>query len=308
MHVALAVATGTIIGVSRSAVHDGPGVRTVVFFKGCPLRCDWCHSPETQASQPEVVLHTERCIACGSCLHTCGHDGVVALDGHYGVDRSKCLVCGECGAVCPAGAREVAGRTVTVRELIGEIERDVVFYDQTRGGVTASGGEPLHQALFLEELLEECRKRRISTVVETCGLAPPEAMIAVARYTDLFLYDIKLIDERRHRAATGRSNRRIIENLRMLAARRANVRVRFPLVPGVNDDEANVGAVGALLAELRLWQVDVLPYHRAGIAKYDRLDRPYALADVPVPGPAAVEETMDALRRFGLDVQTGGAR
>jgi pyruvate formate lyase activating enzyme len=302
------VVTGTILGTARSAVHDGPGVRTVVFFKGCPLRCTWCHSPESQAPTPEVMLRTERCIACGFCLETCTSAAVVVADSRFVVDRAKCRICGECGEVCPAGAREIAGRNVTIGELMREIERDVVFYDQSGGGVTASGGEPLQQAGFLEELLKQCRRRRISTVVETCGLARADALLAVARYTDLFLYDLKLMDDARHRAKTGGSNRRILENLRLLATEGASVRVRFPLIPGITDDRSNVHAIGTLLAELHVCQVDVLPYHRAGLAKYDRLDRTYALADVPVPSAVQVEEVAAALRRHGLQVQTGGAR
>lgn len=302
------VLTATITRIDRSAVHDGPGVRTVVFFKGCPLRCEWCHSPETQATTPVVALHHERCIACGSCMAACTNAAVTFVDGRYGVLRSRCRVCGECGDACPSGAREIVGHVVSVDDVMAEIERDVVFYDQSGGGVTASGGEPLQQAEFVEALLKRCRERRITTTVETCGLAPSGALLAVARWTDLFLFDLKLMDAVRHRRVTGRSNRQILYNLRLLASRHHNVRIRVPLIPGVNDDEANLSATGAFLAALGVMQVDVLPYHRAGVAKYARLDREYALLDLASPSAEVVDETIAALTRHGLDVQIGGMR
>lgn len=293
--------------IDRSAGHDGPGVRTVVFFKGCPLRCEWCHSPETQSSAPEIALHDEHCIGCGSCLAICMNEAVTVDGDRFGVSRERCRVCGECGVVCPSGAREVIGRTLTVDDVMRDIERDVIFYDQSGGGVTASGGEPLQQPAFLEALLQRCRARRIHTAVETCGLAPSNALLAVARWTDVFLYDIKLMDDARHRKVTGRSNRRILENLRLLVSRHHNVRVRFPLIPGVNDDEANVSAIGAFLSALPVSQVDVLPCHRDGV-EYARLDRQYALLDLPAAATETVERNVAALCRYGLDVQAGGVR
>ena len=311
--------TGTITRIDRSAVHDGPGVRTVIFFKGCPLRCHWCHSPETQSSRPEVVLYCERCLDCGACDAACAHGAVVAGRGvspdnvavaarRHGVNRDRCQVCGECTVVCPPGAREVVGRTVSVDGLVSDIERDTVFHDQSRGGVTMSGGEPLNQPMFLEALLKRCRERRIHTAVETCGYAPPRTLLAVADWTDLFLYDLKLMSDARHRKATGQSNRRILENLRLLCARHGNVRVRVPLIGGVNDDRANIRALGAFLSGLPLTGVDLLPYHTAGVAKYGRLGRPYSLNPSAIPSAGALDMAVETLSRCGLDVQVGGAR
>jgi pyruvate formate lyase activating enzyme len=307
------VLTGLIARVDRGAVHDGPGVRTVVFFKGCPLGCDWCHSPETQSSKPEVALHRERCVECGACLDACAHGAVaqrVRADG-FGppvIDRTRCQACGTCVDACPTGTRELVGRLLTVDRLVGEIERDTVFHDESGGGVTMSGGEPLHQPLFLEALLKRCRERRIETAVETCGYAPPRVLLAVARWTDLFLYDLKIMSDARHRAATGHSNRRILENLRLLCARHDAVRVRVPLVGGVTDDRANIRAIGALLSELPVTEVDLLPYHTAGIAKYERLDRPCLLGEDAIPSADAIAMSVETLSRCGLDVQVGGAR
>ena len=306
--------TGLIAHVDRSAVHDGPGVRTVVFFKGCPLRCHWCHSPETQSPRAEVVLYAERCLNCGACEAACGHDAVVAgresaaNPPSRGVNRTQCSVCGQCAAACPTGARSIVGRAVTVEAMIDEIERDTIFHDHSRGGVTMSGGEPLNQPLFLEALLAGCQKRRIHTAVETCGYAPPRTLLAVAKWTDLFLYDLKLMNDVRHRAATGQSNRRILENLRLLCGRHPAVRVRMPLVGGVNDDRPNIRAVGAFLADLPVSAIDILPYHSAGVAKYERLDRRSPLDESAIPSAETIAMAVETLSRCGLDVQVGGMR
>ena len=309
------VLTGLIARIDRSAVHDGPGVRTVIFLKGCPLRCHWCHSPETQAPRAEVALYAERCLNCGACAATCRHGAVLVGRGSrldkaesYGVNRTLCRVCGECTVVCPTEARTIVGRRVTVDALVNEIERDTVFHDHSRGGVTISGGEPLNQPRFLEALLKRCRERRIHTAVETCGHAPPRTLLAIAEWTDLFLYDLKLMSDERHRAATGQSNRRILENLRLLCGRHAEVCVRVPLIAGVNDDRPNIRAVGAFLSELPLWRVDVLPYHASGIAKYERLDRRSPLRESAIPSPETIAMAVDTLSRCGLDVRIGGAR
>jgi pyruvate formate lyase activating enzyme len=309
------VVTGTIARIDRSAVHDGPGIRTIVFFKGCPLRCHWCHSPETQSARPEVMLHGDRCLSCGACQAVCpagqgfGPDPAGrGIRPARTIDRSRCQACGECAIVCPTGARELVGRTLTVDDVVKAIERDTVFHDGSGGGVTMSGGEPLNQPIFLEALLKQCRARRIHTAVETCGFAPPRTLLAIARWTDLFLYDLKLVDDDRHVRATGQSNRRILENLPLLCARHHRVRVRIPLIGGMNDDRANIRAIGAFLAELPVSEVDILPYHAAGIAKYARLDRPYRLNASAVPSADAIEIAVETLSRCGLDVQVGGTR
>jgi pyruvate formate lyase activating enzyme len=302
------VLTGLIARIDRSAVHDGPGIRTLVFFKGCPLRCHWCHSPETQSPRAEVVLHRDRCLNCGACGATCEHDAILVGPQFRGVNRTRCRLCGKCTVVCPTGAREVVGRTVTVQALVHEIERDTIFHDHSRGGVTISGGEPLNQPKFLEAVLKACRERRIHTAVETCGYAPPRTLLAVAKWTDLFLYDLKVMSDVRHRAATGQSNRRILENLRLLCGRHKNVRVRMPLVAGVNDDRPNIRAMGAFLSELPVSHIDVLPYHAEGIAKYARLDRPSPLNETAIPSADTVAMTVETLSRCGLDVHVGGAR
>jgi pyruvate formate lyase activating enzyme len=297
---------GTVVQFERYAIHDGPGIRTVVYLKGCPLRCPWCHSPETQSPRPEVAIRSDRCIRCGTCLATCDHDAVVETIEGFDVDRDACQLCAECAAMCPTGAREIVGRTMTVGQVLAELERDVPCYDQSGGGVTISGGEPFMQPVFLEALAAKCRAHSLHTAIETCGLGDPDVFDRVAPYTDLFLYDLKLMDDERHRRITGGSNHVVFDNLARLVARGAKVRVRFPLIPGVNDDDENIVAMGAFVSSLGLSEVDILPYHRAGIAKYQRLGRPYDLPDVQPPSRGALVGVVGRLSRFGVSAHAGG--
>lgn len=297
---------GRIARVSRCATHDGPGIRTVVFFKGCPLRCAWCHSPETQALGPEILLLPDRCLRCGACVAACPHGAAALKADGPAIDRRYCRACGTCASACPSGAREITGASIPADALMRVIRRDVPFYDGSGGGVTFSGGEPLLQPTFLAALLERCRAERIDVAIETCGYASRRATLRAAAFAPLFLFDLKIVDDGRHRSMTGVSNRPVLANLRALAARRARITIRLPLVPGVTDDDENVRAVGTLAASLGIVRIDVLPYHRAGIAKYRRLDREYPLPQAPPAEAAAAEAAAGVLRRCGLDVTVGG--
>jgi pyruvate formate lyase activating enzyme len=299
--------TGTIFRIARYAVHDGPGIRTTIFLKGCPLRCWWCHSPESQVPSPELALKPDRCARCGTCVPFCPNGAIEADDdGGFTTDRERCEVCGTCARACPSGAREMAGVSYTVDQLMVEIEKDVVFFDESGGGVTFSGGEPLMQPAFLEAVLARCRAHAIHTAVDTCGLADPGVLARVSRLANLFLFDMKVMDDERHRDMTGVSNVRILANLRALVAEGANVRVRVPLVPGLNDDRENLRALGSFVRSLGLRRIDVLPYHRAGIAKYARLNLDYRLPDIQPPSEAAIDGVVYLLQDYGLLVQVGG--
>ena len=296
---------GVVFRIERYAIHDGPGIRTTVFLKGCPLECWWCHSPESQALDPEPMPRPERCIRCLACLAACEHGAIAEIDGRMSTDLALCEACGGRVDACPSGAREVAGRTMAVGEVIDEIGRDRIFYDPSGGGATFSGGEPLMQPDFLIALLDRCHAERIHTAVDTSGMAPPETVRAVGRLADLILYDVKLMDDERHRLHTGASNMPILENLALLAAERRPVIVRLPLIPGVNDDDENISATGAFVSSLGLTRVDVLPYHRAGMSKYERLSRAYRLPEVAPPGAGDLERVVRALERFNLTVHPG---
>ena len=309
MRALMADPTGVVFRIARYSVHDGPGIRTTVFLKGCPLRCLWCHSPESQRRPPELLVHPDRCIGCGTCLTVCPHHAAVRIDGRAdgrSVPGPSCVACGTCVASCPQRARQVVGWRATVAQVLTEIEKDRSFYDESAGGVTFSGGEPLAQPGFLRALLAACRARDIRTAIETSGYAPRSAFAAIQPFVDLFLYDVKLMDDRRHRAATGVSNRRVLSNLQALVADGARPRLRIPLVPGVNDDADNLQAVGRFVRTLGMNEVDLLPYHRAGLAKYARLNRPYLLADTPEPTTVDIDRAKDLFRQSGVSAHVGG--
>jgi pyruvate formate lyase activating enzyme len=301
------VASGTIFRIERFAIHDGPGIRTTVFLKGCPLACAWCHSPESQSRAPEFIPRADRCIRCGACVAACPHDAIRFAETPAVARPEACDLCGSCARACPSGARELVGYDVGVGDLVGLIEKDRIFYDQSGGGVTFSGGEPLMQPAFLLDAIVSCRERGIHTAIDTSGFGDPAALLRLADHADLFLFDLKIIDEARHEAFTGVGNRLILDNLRALARRHRAVIVRFPLVPGVNDDDAEVTALGRLIASIGLTRVNVLPYHRAGTAKYHRLNRTYRLHDVQPPSVDAQERVARTLEGFGLTVTRGGS-
>jgi pyruvate formate lyase activating enzyme len=281
--------TGTIFDLKRYAINDGPGIRTAVFMKGCPLDCWWCHNPEGRARHPQLMVRSNRCRLCADCVETCPQ-GAITISDKVFTDIALCQDCGTCAQICVQGAREMVGRVVTVGELLREIERDVVFFDQSGGGVTLTGGEPLMQHHFAIELLHACKAHGIHTVLDTSGYAPWQVMAEVAQQTDLFLYDLKLMDDVRHRKYTGVSNRLILSNLKRLSAAGENIIVRIPLIPGVNDDEQNLRLTQRFLADLpNLARIEVLPYHDIAQAKYSALDLTYRLPELASPSAERVE-------------------
>lgn len=299
--------TGRIFDLRRFSIHDGPGIRTTVFFQGCPLKCKWCHNPEGRSGKAELMLRPARCIGCGACEETCPQGAITRPNGAVRIDRELCDRCGLCAEACYAEALNLAGYRVTALELACQIERDRIFYEQSGGGVTFSGGEPLLQAGFLSEVLEACKQKHIHTAVDTCGYAPWSAFEAVEANTDLFLFDLKLMDEELHRRYTGVSNQRILENLARLSGAGHRIVVRIPLIPGVNDDEGNLGRAGAYLGGLpALEYVELLAYHTIGAEKYAGLGQRYELEGLK---PPAEEQMLAAVRRleeYGLKVRYGG--
>ena len=307
-------ATGIVFDIRRFSVHDGPGLRTTVFFKGCPLRCLWCHNPEGQHRRPELLYWAERCTKCQTCLTRCPQ-GAIRWDGDQPVtDRQKCTLSGACAETCYSDARQIAGHRMTVAEVMSQIERDIPFYEGSatsgsteRGGATFSGGEPLLQADFLIALLEACKASDIHTALDTCGFATWETLDRVRPLVDLFLYVIKLMDARRHRKFTLVFNSRILENLQRLARHGHNIIVRVPVIPGVNDDLENLRATGAFASELGgLGRVDLLPYHHAAMSKYERLRRSYRLPGLQTPSEERLAEIAEVFEGFGLQVNVGG--
>ena len=300
--------TGIVFDIRRYAIHDGPGIRTTVFLKGCALTCAWCHNPESQALGYEAMLRDNRCIRCGACVDACGHGAIAWTDGVPVTDRGRCTACGDCAAVCYAEARERVGREMSVDAVLAEVVKDAPFYQESGGGLTLSGGEPLLQREFSTALLRGAQAQGVHTALDTCGFAPWEAFEGLRGLVDLFLYDLKLMDDARHRRFTGVTNAPILENLRALSALGHTIVLRVPVIPGVNDDAENLAALAAFAAPLpHLAGVDLLPYHPIGTDKYARLDRAYALPETATPSAPRMAEIARVLAGHGLRVSGGHA-
>ena len=298
---------GIIFDIKRYAIHDGPGIRTTVFFKGCPMRCRWCHNPEGISKDPEVVFRQERCRQCGDCVSVCPEDAIGDDGALRMIDTAKCTLCGKCMEVCGAGALEIVGREMSVAEVMEIIEKDVIFYDESGGGVTFSGGEPLFQVAFLRELLRACRDHSVHTTVDTSGYCSFASFESIAEWVDLFLFDLKVMDDRIHEAYTGVSNRTILENLKRLSAEGKSIVIRIPVVGGVNDEERAMENTARFLQSLRnLIRVDLLPYHRFGISKYNRLHTPDFFIENFPEVDARIENARKVFVKFGFDVKVGG--
>jgi len=297
--------TASVFSIMRYSTHDGPGIRSTVFFQGCPLECWWCHNPEGQPFRPSLMYFDERCRACGDCLAACPEHAIEQVDGRM-VTRAICRRCGHCSEICQAEARQMAGRQVTLGELVREVEKDLIFFEESGGGVTLSGGEPAAQPKFAVALLDACRRRGIHTALETCGFAQTETFLEVALAADLVLFDLKLIDAARHERYTGVSNRRILENLEQLAARSAPMVIRIPVIPGLNDTDDDARQFAEYLAALGVADIELMPYHRIGAEKYRRLGLDYILQNTPEPGAAGVAPLSQALQQAGMRVKVEG--
>jgi pyruvate formate lyase activating enzyme len=299
---------GWIFDVKKFSIHDGPGIRTTVFLKGCPLRCLWCSNPESQQVEPQIVFWHERCIHCDVCLAVCPQSAIVADEaGHKQVLSERCDLCGRCLEECYAEALEQIGRLMTVEEVLSLVEEDSPFYEESKGGVTLSGGEPMAQPRFSQRLLQGCQERDIHTAIETCGHAPWEVWQALLPHLDLILYDLKETDPARHKRYTGVSNELILDNLKRLSRTGRPIIVRRPVIPGYNDDEESVHALARFVRELgTVHEIDLLPYHRFGRGKYERLGMEYPMGSALTVKEEEVTGLRDILVSHGFRVKVGG--
>ncbi len=297
-----------IANIQGFSIHDGPGIRTVVFFKGCPLSCQWCSNPECLSGKPQVGFIENLCADCGKCRDACTNNAIRHTGGVHRIDYSRCRSCGNCKDQCHYGALVRYGEAMTVAEVWDAVRRDKIFYDESGGGVTVSGGEPLLRPAFVRKLFELSRQERIDTCVETCGWVDPEALLEVSRVTDHFLFDLKQMDPEAHQKYTGQSNSKILKNAELLIQQGADVLFRQPLIPGVNDSIRNIEATARFLAGLgrNAARLQILPFHRMGWSKYRALHMPYTMDGLGAADDEQVEAVRKAYIQCGIDCSISG--
>ena len=302
---------GTVLKIERFAIHDGPGIRTVIFMKGCPLRCGWCSTPESQELSPEMEYFADRCLRCARCVEVCPVGAISILgNGEIFTDRELCIKCDyQCAEVCPSGARKIAGEEMTVEEVVEEVEKDTLFYANSSGGVTLSGGEPAMQPEFSLGILKACKERGIHTAIETCAYVKWSILDELLKYLDLVYIDIKHMSPEEHEKLTGKGNELILENTRRVATKYPDkpLIIRIPVIPGYNDSDENITDIVQFVRQLNGdHKIELLPYHKLGVSQYRVLSRDYPLPDLEPPP----EERMRALEKlvesYGIPAQIGG--
>ena len=301
-------ATGLVSSIQRYCIHDGPGIRTIVFLKGCPLRCLWCSNPENQEAYPEIAFVRERCLGCGTCTASCPSGAMSVRGPGPQIDRQLCRGCGSCADACPSGALRLIGKRMTPKEVMAEVRKDEVFFRTSGGGVTVSGGEPLAQPHFVAGLFRRCKEMGLHTAVETSGYAGWNAIEQLLQWVDLFLYDLKVMNPEKHKAYTGVDNRIILENLSRLSVARKGrgVVVRIPLVPTVNLSREELETLARFVAVHDIGTVHLLPYHAYGSGKYAQLGRSYRMSAVGEPSEDEVAWAKTFFERHGIGVAVGG--
>ncbi len=300
---------GLIFNIQRYSIHDGPGIRTTVFMKGCPLRCIWCQNPEGQAPKSEILLNLEKCTGCGRCVLECPKNAIEIYKGKSHTNRQICDGCGRCAEVCPNEARNLAGRLMTAEEVFGEIIKDRIFYERSGGGVTLSGGDPLAQPDFAISILKLCKEAYIHTALDTCGYAEWKTFEEVLKFVDLLLYDFKNIDPIKHKKNTGVLNDLIINNAKKVCHKLSiPMWARIPIIPGYNDSQREIEDIAKFISvELGscVQRVNLLPYHRLGEIKFERLEANYSLSTEP-PDEGKLNEFKKIFESFRLPVYIGG--
>ncbi len=297
---------GQIFNIQPFSIHDGPGIRTTVFLKGCPLRCSWCSNPESGTLSPSLFHDSNKCLACGTCAAACGSGAIHFSKGKILFDRQKCTECFACAQVCPTRSFYMDSKSYELNELVCFLLKDKLFFDVSGGGVTLSGGEPFFQKEFCLALLKELKKNGIHTVVETCGYVAPETLSAAMPYVDLFYFDLKHLDPNIHKAFTGTDNRLILENLTFLTSCKKDLVLRIPVIPGVNLDAGVMNEYAALCQKLHIGAVHLLPFHQYGSRKYKMLGLPYPFEQYNRVEESALQAFVPLFTRVGTAAQIGG--
>ncbi|MFZ4464133.1 MAG: glycyl-radical enzyme activating protein [Bacteroidales bacterium] len=297
-----------IFDIKRYAINDGPGIRVAVFFKGCNLRCAWCHNPESHEFGPELMYSLRRCILCGSCVDVCAHHSLKLSPNGILIDHESCTGCGDCAESCPTSALEISGKVMSNEEILAIIEKELIFLENSGGGVTFSGGEPLLHAPRLKELLIACGAKGIHRAVDTAGHVPSAVLMDIARYTDLFLFDLKMMDSDQHRQWTGVGNELILSNLKELSASGAEIIIRIPLIGGVNDTKENITASAQFIATLPepLKKVQILVYHPVAQHKFEKMGKAEAFVRLKEPSADSILNALAIFKEYEIEAETGG--